>query len=254
MFVKYGSFTHPLGEAAVSIDRETLFTEAGTPWAVRERWDIQGVISNTTINRAGDSIPSGVPADLSPKINALELAYSQNNQDIALLLPDGETPTSHRIISAHTLGGVQVVQAPCYPEGIEAEYVTYRSFTVAVEALRPLSSPTKLLSFTETMTYEGGGPRYGHLEPLVGRPIKQTLKRFTIYRVTQQGHAVGLYAYPPIPKPLWPAAQVRNRRIEKGSPRRRGGSVITDTEFPISWVYEYESAFSLIGGPHLWTV
>jgi hypothetical protein len=239
MYVKIGSYRFPRGEVAITISRESLPTDAGTPWARRERWDFQGMIINQ----------SGSTTDMAASIAALEAAFV-DNVDIALLLPDGSTSSSHRIVSANTLDGVRVIQPPSFPDGTGSEYITHRSWTAAIEAIIPLSVvETALLSFVETVQFSGGGPRDGYLEPLVGRPIRQRLKQNTVYRATQQGQAVGLEAYPLIPQPIWPLAQIKAREYAADSPRRYGNDF---REYPISWLYEFESAYPLLGRPHLW--
>lgn len=243
MYLKYGSFTHPLGEAAVFISREPVETEASTRYAIRERWDIQGLICN----------PTGTATAMSTLIAALETAYATDGNDLTLYLPDGITSSQHAIDSSTTIGGTRIVQPLSYPEGEGPEYITMRHFTVAVEALKPVSGPTNLLSFSESVTYIGGGPRYGHLEPLAGPPVKQLLKNMTIYKATQRGNAVGLYAYPIVPSSMWPAYQLQLPDISYGSPRRIGYNGATNhTEFPVEWTYEFESAQSLSGSPHTW--
>ena len=243
MFLKYGTFTHPLGEAAVTITRRPVETDARTRYAVLERWDIQGMISN----------PSGSPAAMTVLLSALESAYSVDGRDIALFLPDNSTPSQHGISSSTTIGGTYIVAPVAYPQGGGVEYVTVRHFTVSIEALRPTATPTGLLSFSESITQTGGGPRFGHLEPLAGPPVKQLLKQRTIYRATQSGQALGLYSYPHVPAAIWPAHLLELPDISFGSPRRTGyGGAVNFTEFPVQWDYKFESAQPLLGAPHLW--
>ena len=135
-----------------------------------------------------------------------------------------------------------------FPEGVGAEGITYRNYSLAVEGLL-LTGDGTLLSFVETLSFSGGGPTYGHIETLTGLPVKQQLRNYTVYRVTQQGQAVGISGYPSVPGPLWPAALMRGGSSERRSPRRIGNSY---TEYPITWQYEFEAAFPLYGNPTRW--
>ena len=247
MQIRYGSYTHALGEPALSIDRETQLNDAGTPWADRVRWTIQGMLTNQ----------GGTEATLDAKVAALEAAYAVDYQDLALLLTSGTAASGHEITNADTIGGVKVVKRPHYPRGDGAEGVTMRTFGVVLEAMVPISAGTILLSWSEILKFSGGGARYGVLEPLTGRPIRQKLKRTTAYHATQQGQAIGLYEYPTPGSPFWPAAQLDTRDVEYGSPQRKGFNSGADTniEWPVSWVYRFASATPLYAsaGPRRWT-
>lgn len=242
MLLAYGDFRHPLGQPAIVISRRTRFSDAGTPLAVVERWEINGLLQAAS------------PAEMSERIDALEAAYASGGQDLVLYLPDGSTASSHRLVNSQTLGGVRVVRPPNYPQGRGSEYATIRTFTVALEAELPvLPLDTALVSYRETLEFRGGGPRFGHLEPLVGLPIKQVLRRHTIFRATQRGEAVGWVAYPTPPLALWPAALVESGTLRATSPRRRGsGEALAYTDFPITWSYQFESALPLYGTPNVW--
>lgn len=240
MYLRYGTYTHRLGEPTVAIHKETIRTDAGQAYAVRELWSITGLL----VDQAGN------PLTMRSKIAELEAAYAEDYRDIVILLPDGQTESTHKIVSRNTIGGVQVVQRPSFPEGGGAQGVTLRTFAVTVEALVRLDVGPVILAFRELLRFSGGGPRYGHLETLTGLPDRQRLRRMTVYHATQQGHAVGLGAQPAVPLAIWPAAQICAPTIEPGSPQRRGAGYY---EFPIAWSYQFESAVRLVGRPHVWT-
>lgn len=234
MQLRYGSYTHPLGEPAVVISRETLESETGIPYAYRERWDIMGLIVGSTA------------AAINSSVSALRAAYAQHDRDVTLLLPNG-SPSTHRIISAGTIGGVRVVRPPSFPVGTGPEGITKRTFAVSLEAMIPATATNVLLAFRETVTASGGGPRYGWLETKSGPPIQQQLRRATIWRAVQSGSAAGLFAYPAVPGPLWPAALAEEPEIQYDSPARRGSDFI---EYRVSWSYRFEYSRPLRGRPH----
>ncbi len=242
MFLKYGNYQHADNEASVVISKEGLFTSAGMPQGVRERWTINGRLQASS------------QAQLTATIAALAAAYSVQGQDVAFYLDNGQ-PTSHAIPSAATNGGVRVVVPPSFPEGRGAEYSTFRNYTIVLEA-EWLDPNATLLSWHEVLSFQGGGPQFGYLEPINGLPQKQLLKQFTTFRATQAGEAVGYWSYPAPAAPLWPAAEhLGVREIRYELPHRMGppGAPVY-TQFKVSWSYQFEDAGPLVGAPTAWPV
>jgi len=239
MFLKYGDYSHAIGECDIGIGVESLETDAGTPYAQRVRWDIRGRL----VGEDAD--------DINEQVIALKTAYSENDRDITIYLPNGTTASSQRILTANTIGGVRVVAAS-FPTMNRAGYVTNYEYSIAVEAEVPLTNiETALRSFTESLSFSGGGPRYGHLETLAGPPVKQLLRQQTVFRVEQSGQAVGLYARPAPARPIWPAALVESGARRVTSPKRRRDGYM---DFAVDWNYRFESSTALIGTPHVWGV
>jgi hypothetical protein len=240
MYLKYGSYQHAANEASVVISKDTVFSEAGTARGLRERWNIQGRL------QADDQ------AALTAAIGALEAAYAVQAQDVGFYVDDGQ-PTSHRIESAATLGGVRVISPPSFPQGQGAEYSTFRTYSIVLEA-EWLDTQAGLLSWHESIRFSGGGPQFGHLEPINGQPVKQLLKQATTYRAVQSGEAVGYLAYPVPALPIWPQAEHVNRReIHFDLPRRSGPpGHATYTQFKVRWSYVFEDAGPLLGLPTAW--
>lgn len=242
MYLKYGNYQHAANEASVVISKQQVFSEAGIVRGLRERWDIQGMLE------AADQ------GALTAAIDELSAAYATGAQDVGFYF-DGGQPTSHRIISANTNGGVRVVVPPSFPQGKGAEYSTYRNYTIALEA-EWLDPNASLLSWHETIRFQGGGPQFAHLEPINGQPVKQLLKQATTFRATQSGEAVGYLYYPAPALPLWPAAEhIDRREIRYELPRRMGppGSG-TYTQYKVSWSYSFEDAGPLLGLPTGWPI
>src|SRR5215469_7427108 len=112
MFLAYGSHNHSPGECNISIERHTIENEAKVPIAVLETWTITGLLTS----QIG-------PSDIDQQIAALTAAYSLEDQDLVLYLPDGVTPSATKLLSASTLGGTRVTQRPSFPGGRPAERV-----------------------------------------------------------------------------------------------------------------------------------
>lgn len=238
MRLRFGRYIFPIGTAGFTIDREAQKTKAGITWGFREVWNINGLIYNR----------GGKVADMDEKVAALELAFATGGYDAALTT-DGTTKTRHVLRDAACIGGVQIAKPLSYPSGVGPEYVTMRTFNVAIEGTYLVGSAPEYDDFQEAVSFVGGGPLFGLLEPLRGKPIKQQWKEQTIYRATQRGRAVGLLSYPEPPPPLWPEARPRpqERPFTYEPPERLGDGNI---RWPVSWEYQFESPTALTGLPH----
>ena len=239
MILSYGNYRHCNGEVAIVIDRQNMLNAAGIALSQEVRWSLQGMLVNQ----------SGIAGNLAAQIVRLEQAYSVPGLDLVLYQPDGVTVSSHYLYSGSTLGGVRITKPVSYPEGSGPQGVTYRTYSIELAGMFALAAETGLVEFHEEIQSSGGGPARGLLEPLTGYPVEQLRKQNTIARATQQGRAVGFASYPAIPGPIWPQALIGTPNVTMGSPQRLGNNFIN---WPISWVYQYESAQPLNGRPNLW--
>lgn len=223
LVLAYGGYRHALREAALTIERRTLFSDSGLPRAVRHRWLIEGRLRADT------------QAALTAAIRHLEAAYARHNQNAVLYLGDGVTPTAHQLISAQTLGGVRVARPPSFPTGRGLEYSTFRNYTIELEADVALAGTNDTQEFSESLSFSGGGPRWAYLPTLAGPPVRQQLQQQTPYRVVQSGRAVGQRAYPPPANPIWPSAWHQDQGgVVRQLPRPH--------EYVVEWTYHFESA------------
>jgi hypothetical protein len=137
-----------------------------------------------------------------------------------------------------------------------AEFSTYRNYQIKIEGTYPVpSAPLNTLeSYLETLSFTGGGPRFVHLQPLIGLPQRQQVAQATPFKVAQRGHAVGVYAYPVPPGPIWPIAEhIDQRQIDYEAPKRSGDPIASVyTKWPVSWTYAFEANVPLNGAPTLW--
>ncbi|RCS43932.1 hypothetical protein DTL42_18270 [Bremerella cremea] len=240
MYLKWGDYTHPLGEPQIAITRQPILAESGIPVAHNVTWDIQGKL-----------LGNG-QADLDGKIAALKSAYAKQNQDLVLLRSDGQSDSQHTLRSAETRGGTWVVSGPSFPEGGGAQYATMRTFRLQIQAEVPLADPqTALISFEDTLRLSGGGPLFSHIETAFGFPVRQQLRANTTFRAAQSGSAIGYANYPPVPGPLFGYANlIREPVISRTSPQRVGTA---HHHYRITWQYEFESALPLSGSPNVAT-
>jgi hypothetical protein len=191
-------------------------------------------------------------ADLQLQVAELTQAYSLEGQNFIIKKADG-TPTHVNYVSAACFGGVRVTEPPSFPDGRGVELVTKRTYTVTLQAIELVAASQLhviLQSFHETLDFSGGGKRRALLETLIGLPQAQMLRQHTIFTVRQSGSAVGLFQYPTVPFPLWPTERTEEMpKYHQGHPERIGDNY---RNFPINWSWEFASAYTLIGQPHIW--
>jgi len=232
MKLTYGTYSHDVNEASIRISSSQLDNGGIEPLAKRIVWQITGHIHGTS------------QADLKTKILALETAYV-DGKDATLLHNDGTTDSAHKLVSANAIGGIKVIAGPEYPIGDGAEYSTFRTFAVAIQGDFPLSAlgTSTILDWHESVTFAGGGPRDIGIELLNAVPVFQRTQAATIYRAHQSGRAMGYKAYPIVPSPHWPFAEMRPRRVIRyGTAQVFGtGANRTSLNYPVEWSYEFES-------------
>lgn len=235
MFLQYGSHKHAAGEIEFARDVETLFLDSQIPYAERHRWTLQGTLFGSSTD------------DLDQQVQKLEADYRLPGKDLVLYKNSG-APTALRLLSQGSLDGVKVVSPPSFPSNRGAAYVTLLPYRIVLEAEYPVDGATQIVSFRESVQRAGGGPIVNVLETLEAPPVFQQGKLFPAYRAIQSGEAIGLYATPSIPPPLWPDKLVRPVQTSEGSGERRGQAVL---RWPISWSYEFASATPFFGKPHV---
>jgi len=232
MYLQYGNYQHQPGECSISISRRSLLTENKIMYAYVETWQILGRLQ-------ADDIPS-----LTAAIQALEAAYYIPNQDLGLFNDDG-TPTDHTLGNAGSNGGVILIQPPAFPEGRNAEYSTFRNYSITLEAEYPYVGMGRLLSWSETLSFRGTcGPIWGFLATINGEPEQQLFRQQSSMTVTQSGQATGWDAYPLPAGPIWPYLEHQEQRsilMELPTTRSRHRTV--------AWNYVFESSSPLMGQP-----
>lgn len=231
----YGSYVHDLGEVTLSISQSEVTTETGQAGGYIERWDVQGEIITDS------------HAVMANRIAALRSAYSVQGRDAVFYAPDGVT-ILHRLRSLDTVAGVKVIP-PSFPyEDNRGLYATGIKYAVTITGEYTTVLQSSLVAWQETLTFSGGGPRYVFRQPMRGRPIKQQVAEATPYRLTQNGRAVGRYAYPQAPPPLYPEHLVENAPASPTGPEFRDGQFLN---YAIAWNYVMESVDPLEGSPTL---
>lgn len=239
-----GSAVRPNNEAVASITLSPVYTVDRTVAYYIERWDVTGRIVNYPI--ATQEITTAALARLRAEL-------LQTNVDVKFLQDDNAVETALALRAANCITGPYVTEhaIPTSPEEVYATGVMYR---VLYEAKCLANSPSSnLLEFSETISCtQVGGRQMVYVGGSVNLPERQTGMQHQTWMYTQSGSALGLYAYPLIPPPIWPFALVspEGRPFSISSPVVLGNSPSLDTELRVSWEYNYEWATELRGIPH----
>lgn len=238
MYVQYGNYRHATGEAAITMAASAEFTDRGTLKGYRAVANISGVLLGSTQD------------ELRTKAAELMQAYSLQGQFLGLYHDD--FTLSHLYLDpAEANGGIRVTKPVSFPRGRGGgEYATGRTYEITVEA-QYLSLQNSLLSFQESLSFQGnGGPRHAFFELMYGPPVRQQVSAQTLFRATQSGNAIGQMFYPPAPPPLWPQYLINpDSAITYTGGTLIGGGVFTG--FGTAWNYQYVSDVPLQGVPTL---
>lgn len=240
MFVKYGFFQHPINLVGITTNSDVQTNERNVGVAINHVVNIEGQLRNTSTN----------PKDLDSIIRSMEQAYSSPGYDFGLFHDDG-TETVHTWYSHNTIGGIRPMLLS-YPKYQGAEYVTFRSFQVRLEFKTPMFV-TSFLSFTETLSIEGGGATFDVKPVNFGPGVRQKTRTHNPCRATQSGSATARFVHPEPPKPIWEFALAESvpkiTRETRPVGSQRYGNLVLE-ECVTNWQYDYVWPTRLDGEPH----
>ena len=236
MFFRYGGYTHANNEVELaSVQRSYSASQAGSQRMRREVWTLKG------------EIQAASQAALTTALASLEAAYAKDGGDLTFFLDDGTTPTQHAIVSGQSLGGTRVLSL-VYPQGRGAEYATFRTYEIQIEAEFLIAQSNGLVSWQEAITFTGtGGSDWAVTEVLNGPPVIEQVGTHTLCTASQDGSAVGELQYPIPPGPFAPANELgKNRRFTPTAPKLYNGKLV---EWGMAWHYDFISTSPLFGLP-----
>lgn len=232
MILTYGNFSHDENEVTLAITRNAVTSQNGASVGYTERWDVQGEIIEDD------------PAELAAKVDALRNAYSVPNLNVTFR--DSGGTVIHRLLVSQAVNGIQVVP-PSFPwQDGRALYATGLRYSITIQAEFATTLQAGLTAWSETLAFSGGGPAFVWRQPLTGFPIKQQVATSTPYILQQSGRAVGRYAYPTPPGPLFPEHLWRGPAPTLTGPEFLQGQLLN---FGVTWSYEMQSTSPLQGLP-----
>jgi hypothetical protein len=216
---QYGSYTHAVGECQVQIARRITRSANGTRSGYVDQYVVNGQLHADNVSALNSAIVS------------LKNAYASDGKSFGLrdttagkLYPFAESSQSV----------IRVVEGPSFPDGAGAEYTTYRTYRITIEA--ESQERVDEGDFRESVTVSGGGPRYVLIEVLNGPPQKQLVVPYTVCTIVQEGSASSDVTYPPFAAPLLPDLQLVAPDVRYESPRLENG-VLRD--YRTSWTYRF---------------
>lgn len=235
MIFKYGSYSHQQGEVTATLNRIPTYGPRGFRKGLREVVTLSGLLHADT------------SAELTAEFRRMDQAYSQDGQELAMYLPDGNTKTAVYLNPDEYLGGTRVTQRPSLPDLRGAQYVTFLAYTIQLEGFKP-DAESKLLEFRETLTIRGtGGPRRVLIETSQGPVVEQIVRQRTTVSATQVGQATAFRSDPLIQPPVWPQFEDVDRRVLSASTPTSTRGV--PDEFTVNWSYQFRSGGPLQGQP-----
>lgn len=238
MILQIGTLRRPNNEAVVTPSYQPIYDFTRKVEAMRIRWDISARVVN---------YPVATQAITSQEIQALANALTAPTPKLQLLGDDGVTQTPFVLDPSRCLQGPNLIDFS-FPASDSEVYVTGLAYRATFEAVQYVGNgDSDLLEFSEELSEDPGGQTYVMVGGAYNYAERQLATQHKPYRYVQSGSAMGLLAYPLIPPPIWPFALVAAPKIIRSSPQVVG---TVDTNYRISWEYNYEWATKLFGAPN----
>lgn len=224
-----------------AVNRRVETNPGGQRTSLTVSWQLEGFL------QAADQL------SLSLAMKALEAAYSRDGF-IAVFVDNSGNNSAHRLGEAGSRNGCRVVGGVNWGWSNGAEYTTFRSYSIQLEA--DYDNPfANIWLFEESISRKGTtGPRVVWKPCLNGEAQRQITFAQTTMKVVQKGAIIGMYQYVAPPPPLWPAAALPElEESEQHSPKRYGPiGAPYYREYATSYAYYFESNVPLFGIPNRW--
>lgn len=230
MYIQYGTYTHPAGEAnLISFTVRPRFS----PRRFRQSNIVQAQVNGTLKRNSGET-----ESAFSSRIQSLVNALNVDGGNFGLYQSNG-SPTPHFMNSSDVLNitGNQVVYTS-FPQNHNGEYSSGRDFAYTIEA-EYVSSESIILDYSETVSHTGNtGPQVQWSEHKYHAPTFTVEKYQTTQSIVQKGYAVTYQTWmiPPPPAFAVPFYLPDRTRITRRSPRRYPRGFL---EYRIDWEYHF---------------
>ncbi len=232
MYVKYGTYQHPPGEANI------------VSFSIRQRRSARGFqLANIVEAHVSGEICAAAGEtqyNINTKLLALDNALVLDGQDFGLYHDNG-TATHHVLYTAdpYNLTGNQIVHRS-YPHKHNGEFSTGLDFSYAVRA-EFAAFTSVILDYNETISHQGTtDPKVEWHEHRYLAPYYSVESLASLQTITQSGYAVTLDTYLTPPSPIMSAPyELRHlRTITRRGPRRYPQGV---EGYRIEWTYHFRT-------------
>ena len=239
MILTYGSYIHDTNSVAItSWQRSYVLSENQWPKFLK-------VAASFKAKLVGSSLFS--------RAYAMQAAYLVQGQSLAMYDNSNSNTLIWSIDSSQTVGGLLVTSPVSFTDVRGAQGATYLYCDFAVEALFPMPTNNRILSFSESITFDDidGGPIQVERIPAVGSPILQNVTEQSFFYATQEGQLTAGYQNPAPMDPIQPSMLRRvpgARRITQMAPRTIRG---VPHEWGCRWSYQMVSTSPIVGMPNV---
>lgn len=243
MILSVGGSRRPNNEAVANISYQPQYDVSRRITFYIETWEIVGRIVN---------YPVATQRLTTAEIGRLKSQMLRNDIDLVFLEDSTLAETALKLKASECVSGPSVVDFS-FPNNEDDVYATGIMYRVTYSAKKWASgNASNILEFEERIVQQPGGREYVYVGGAVNMAERQLGIQAKPWRYVQAGQALGAFAHPRIPPPIWPFALTNpdGPKLNISSPRVLGRSPGLDTEFAISWEYEYEWHQPLRGLPY----
>lgn len=210
------------------IGKDKAFDSRGRASGYNHSWTLKTVLQAAT------------QSAISALVTAFEVKMVDEGT-LTLYNSDGTTTTPHTLTNCR-------INSIKYPESTGAEYANKRTVEIQITGFQKVAQTDNLITFTESLALNGGGARMWGYENVQGLPIQGIAAQNTFYYGHQSGSASGYNQYPTAPAPLFPYAELLDRRSSVKSTNYINDELV----YNISWNYSFRSPTELSGDPNTW--
>lgn len=236
MRLRIGNYLRPNRESRRSISYTPKYDARRRLSTVAERWEITGRLVSD----------DGTQSGMDRALQELQAAILQPNPSLTYLHEDTGDPSVLALRSDTALYGPLLISSTL-PGSANSIYGTAIDFVLVYEAEYPVAVGGNILEFRERLREIPGGQTRVMVGGYVNAAQRQIGYQNKKWGYIQSGRAVGLFGYPTIPPPIFPAALMGEPEVERIGPVDTGN---IPTRFEITWQYSFEWHQKLYGTPH----
>lgn len=234
--LKYGSYSFPDSSVQFAWRRRAVIG----PLGFRTHYDYQMQVRALYQGTSGTNLTS--------QLAALQSAMNLSDQDL-VFKDDAGVDTFHKISSADTVNGIQVLGGPDTPmdteTGMRTEYLTKRTVQVLFGWQLP-SAESEIVDFQQSIREANiGSADFVIQEALDGVPVQQFTNQASEQIFVQEGYCVGYSDHQGFPDLAYPSLYLKTRESYRlmQAPLRLGRH--KSTHFRTEWRYVFRAPLGL---------